>query len=203
MSIGEKIKKRRAAVGISATKLAAALGVSKSTVSNYEKGIRKPGIDAVQKLSLILGVSVEDLISYDDVLGEAMPVKRIQQIPVLCCANSDLLLSDEKILGYTDLSSDYFGKGEYFALYVQGDSMSTSRICDGDIVIVRRQDDVENGEIAAVDVENEGTVIRKIFKRNGVVTLMESNAVTNNRSRIINKEEVTILGRVVEVKIKI
>ena len=204
INIGDKIKKRRKAVGISATRLADALGVSKSTISNYEKGIRKPGIDAIQKLSLILGTSVGDLISFDDSFGEFMPVKRVRQIPVYSSINSSDFSSDNNnILDYTDLSSDYFDKGEYFALYIQGDSMSVSRICDGDIVIVRRQDEVNSGEIAVVTVENEDAVVRKVFTRDDTVTLMESNKNTNNSSCIIDKGEVRILGKVVEVKIRV
>ena len=60
--------------------------------------------------------------------------------------------------------------GEYFFLRAKGDSMINARIMDGDLLLIRRQDDVENGEIAAVLIDGEA-VLKRVYKTNGTIIL--------------------------------
>ena len=85
-----------------------------------------------------------------------------------------LTLTDEVFDEYLSIDPSLFGTGEIFALRVRGDSMIGDHIVDGDIVFIRRQDSVKNGEIAAVLVDGEVTLKRVYFKK-GKIILQPSN----------------------------
>ena len=109
------------------------------------------------------------------------------------------IYAEENIEGYT--FTDFNGGAEYFALRVRGDSMNAVRIYDGDLVIVRKQDIVENGEIAAVLIEQEATLKR--FSRSGdIVTLMPQSTNPEHKPLVYNLKDtsVKILGLVVQVQ---
>lgn len=206
MDLGEKLRKIRKKSNISATTVAEKLGVSKSTISNYEKGIRTPGIETLEKLAEIYGVNIQDILYGDNFGGVGVLSKTIRKIPVLGTIRAgNPVYAEENIIGYTDLTSDYNPDEEYFALYVIGDSMNRCRICEGDTVIVRRQSMVDNGDIAIVLIDSEEATIKKFFKNENIVTLMPCSTNTEHQQRQIDIKytPVEVLGKVVEVKIKL
>lgn len=205
MEIGEKLKKIRLERNIKATNVAEKLGVSKSTVSNYENGIRKPGIETLEKIAKIYNVSISEIL-YGDNFNFGLEKPAVRKIPVLGTIRAgNPVYAEENIIGYTDLTSEYGSDDEYFALYVIGDSMNRSRICEGDTVIVRRQSMVDNGDIAIVLIDNEEATIKKFFKNGDIITLMPSSTNTEHQQRQLNLKytPVEVLGKVVEVKIKL
>jgi repressor LexA len=97
--------------------------------------------------------------------------------------------------GYVTIESD--GRGEFFALRVRGASMSERGILDNDIVIVRRQEKAEPGDVVVAMVGDEATV--KTFQRRGKrVALMPANG--DFKPIVVDAADVQILGRVVEVR---
>nr|DAO84302.1 MAG TPA: Repressor protein CI [Caudoviricetes sp.] len=110
----------------------------------------------------------------------------------------------EDIVGWEDISKVRYGSGEYFGLQVQGHSMEP-KISDGDVVIVRRQPDVDSGDIAVVLVNGDDATVKKVKKSPQGVTLIPSNPAyepmyyTNAE---IESLPVQILGRVVELRAK-
>lgn len=88
-----------------------------------------------------------------------------------------------------------FGGGELFALHVHGDSMTGAGIRNGDIAVIQRQDSVENGEIAAVLIEQEATLKRVYLSSKSLVLKSENPAFKDLKYAAGNSDLVRILGR--------
>lgn len=120
---------------------------------------------------------------------------RIRDIPLLGrIAAGEPLLAEENIEEYIPLPADFAGDQESFLLQVRGESMIEAGILDGDYVVVRRQETVENGEIAAVLLDDSATVKRFYKERNQYRLMPENRAM----SPIITKEA-AVLGKVIAV----
>ncbi len=179
------------------------MGVGKSTVRKWETGdIANMKIDKVEKLAKALKVSANQLLG---VLEQEDQVSGRVKIPVLGKVAAGIPLSAvQEILDYEEISPETAAKGEYFALQINGDSMEP-RMCRGDVVIVRCQQDVENGEIAVVLVGNEDATCKKIVKQTNGISLVSLNPsyppmfYTNEE---ISALPVTILGKMVELRAK-
>ena len=127
----------------------------------------------------------------------------VHEIPILGYISAGLpLYADEHIEGYT--YTDRNGGAEYFALRVKGDSMNASRINDGDILIVRRQPIVENGEIAVVRVNEDNATVKR-FKREGdIVQLIPQSYNPEHQIQIydLKKDKIDVVGKVIECKVE-
>lgn len=210
MNVSEKLKKLRHQHKMTATYVSTQLGIAKSTLSNYENGTRTPKAHMLSKFAEFYNTSLDYLFDVDnkfhDNISHMRTITKNTPIPILGVINSlEPLISPENTIGYTDLGCEYMGKGDYFALYVTGDSMNNSRICEGDIVIVRKQSTIDNGEIAVVFIEGEDATVKKVFCTENTITLMPSstNQVHKARSIDTSTTKVEILGKVIEVKIKL
>lgn len=127
---------------------------------------------------------------------------KYHQIPILGRISAGLpLYADEHIEGYT--LTDLNGGAEYFALRVYGDSMNALRICDGDIIIVRRQDEVEQGEIAVVLVDGDDATVKRFYSSNTTVTLMPQSTNPEHKPQMydLSKTAIRVLGKVVKLEI--
>ena len=108
------------------------------------------------------------------------------------------ILAEESIEAIYPLPKEMVGNGELFMLEVVGDSMIDAAICHGDKVVVRKQDDAQNGEIVAALLGDEATV-KTLKRKDGHVWLMPANP----NYEPINGDHAKILGRVVTVMRKI
>ncbi len=145
--------------------LAAAAGVSKQTVHRYENGvIANVPREKVELLAAALGVSPTELMGWDGARAEGVkgltPVslKRIPIIGEIACGEPIYANEEYGNFAVTDDSLD-----ASFCLRAHGDSMTGARIFDGDVVFIRAQDTVENGEIAAVIINDEATLKRVYY----------------------------------------
>lgn len=199
----ENLKKLRKQSGISLKILGKALGVSESTVSLYENNKRQPDNDMLRKIADYFNVSTDYLLglskskninSIFDIDG-IFPIPEASKIPIIgtiACGKpiTAIECADEYINVYNSVPAD-------FALRCKGDSMINARICDGDIVFIRAQPTVENGEIAAVLISNEVT-LKKFYKLPDYIELRAENP---RYSPILipkkDDEEIRILGKVV------
>lgn len=167
-TLGEKIRKRRQELNLSPDELALKIGKNRSTIYRYENGdISKLPSAIINPLSVALKVSPSFLLdteendSQDKILEKIMvvPIKKIK-IPILgniACGKPTFAY--EELECYTD---NILNIKADFALWAKGDSMIDARINDGDLVFIKKQDIVENGEIAAVLIEDEAT-LKKVF----------------------------------------
>ena len=103
------------------------------------------------------------------------PLSCHDQIPIIGnIAAGAPILANQEAEDHLKLPTGFLGSGEYFALYVAGDSMKNIGINTGDIAIIRHQSMVENGEVAAVILENEAT-LKRFFKFADRVELQSEN----------------------------
>lgn len=200
MDIQDKIKKRRLELNLTLDDVAKELGVNKSTVLRYEsKSINKMPIDVIPPLAKILKCSPEYLMGWDDIYDNFSNVYKIskQKLPLLGSISCGVpIYADEERESYiicgTEIKAD-------FCLRCHGDSMINARINDGDIVFIRKQDIVSNGDIAAVIIEDEATLKRFFYyKEQGMVILRAENP--KYKDIVLTGEQlnsITIIGKAI------
>lgn len=185
--------------GCSQADLAARFSITASTVSDWCTGKKYPRVDNMQLLAEFFDVSRAELTESASVGSAYAPTRRI---PILGrVAAGAPLYAEEHIEGYTH--TDLNGEQEYFALRVQGNSMNALRINDGDLLIVRRQDIVENGEIAVVLTEEDAATVKRFYQNGSMVTLLPQSTDSSFEPQTydLSKTRLRVLGKVVENKI--
>lgn len=176
----DKIKTLRKSLGYSQEELAKIINVHQTAVSQWEQGRTTPDIETIKKLASLFNVSVDYLLDRSNApanpidpftFANIQPIKK-HRIPLLGeIACGEPIFADEDFEGL--IESDI---GADFALRCNGDSMTGARIMDGDIVLIKKQDMVENGQIAAVIIENEATLKRVMyFKEKNTLILKPEN----------------------------
>lgn len=166
MNFKEYLKRYKEKMGVSNEYIASQLGVNRSTVTRWLKGDTKvTNPEVIEKLSFILGVDVESLINSEEryekpVLGEVK-------------AGYDLLI-DENFEGYEQVTQDDYYRGDFF-LRVVGDSMSGAHIHDGDLLYVKKCNDVPSGTIAIVLINRCEVTVKKVIKKEGLLILEPAN----------------------------
>ena len=177
------------------------IGLTQGAYSNWERGETK--IDSLQlsRLAELFGVSVDYLLGKTDV-----PSSSYIRVPVLGRVAAGIPIDAiEDVIDWEDISAEAAGDGEYFGLQIKGHSMEP-KISDGDVVIVRRQPDVDSGDIAVVLVNGDDATVKRIKKSPQGVTLIPSNPAYEPMyysNKEIESLPVQILGRVVELRAKL
>lgn len=196
--VGEKIKEFRLKRGMSQEELADLLGTTKQTVSRYETGERKANQDVLFKLSEIFKVSIDDFFPSKKVNEvKSIVFTKLPIVGAISCGNG--VIAYEDIEGYEEVPRSWLNGGEYFFLRAKGDSMINARIMNGDLLLIRRQSDVENGEIAAVLIDGEA-VLKRVYKTNDTIILQSENPMY--KPIILNKndmKDVRIIGKLKKV----
>lgn len=158
---GVKIRDARKAAGLTQRQLADKINVSNTSISNWEKDLSRPDPDTIQHLCWALGVQPNYFFAVDTspaLPDNIMPMPEMYKIPLIgTIACGAPILAEEHIEEYIDIPKHVRAD---FALTCKGDSMINARIFDGDVVYIRKQETVENGEIAAVLIDNEATLKR-------------------------------------------
>ena len=182
MNFKEYLKKYKEKMGVSNEYIASQLGVNRSTVTRWLKGDTKvTNPEVIEKHSFRLGVDVESLINSEEryekpVLGEVK-------------AGYDLLI-DENFEGYEQVTQDDYYRGDFF-LRVVGDSMSGAHIHDGDLLYVKKCNDVPSGTIAVVLINRCEVTVKKVVKKEGLLILEPANPSVD--IRYYSQEEVESL----------
>lgn len=188
MPIGENIKRLRIMHGLSQKELAQIAGVSDKAVSTWENGTKEPRMGAVQKIADHFFLKKSNLIedngleinitpvqspapTSDDLPANVFPIQT-KKVPLLGTIAAGVpIYADENFDGYRECTEDIDAD---FCLKIQGDSMIGARINDGDIVFIKKQPDVDNGEIAAVLIEDEAT-LKRVYKEKDSLILQAEN----------------------------
>lgn len=159
----ERFKSLRLTRNYSQSELARFLRISKSSVNMYERGEREPTFDTLEVIADFFNVDMDYLLGKSDVQNRyassnILPFPSMSKLPLLgSIACGSPILAQENFEGEVDLPEHIHAD---FALRCKGDSMINARIFDGDIVYIRHQDMVDNGEIAAVLIDDEATLKR-------------------------------------------
>lgn len=207
---GDRLRGLRENRSLRQKDLAAALEVPRSTIASWEAGHRTPEIAAAQKLADFFAVSLDYLLGRTTPGEAAEPPAgyRAGTLPVspewVLVPVFGVVRAGEPLLAVQDAEGqlavpavDVRG-GEYFFLRVKGDSMIGARIHDGDLVLVRQQPEVENGEIAVVLVDDEEATLKRVFRLEGKWLLQPENPTL--RPLVLPRRAVRILGKVVRVQ---
>lgn len=183
--------------------------LNRNDLSQYVNGKVEPRQSKLYILGQALKVNEAWLMGYDVPMhqkGIVEPNSSSQiKVPVLGTVRAGLPMEAvENILDYEEISEDMARQGDYFALQIKGDSMEP-RIKEGDVVIVRKQPDVESGEVAIVLVNGDEATIKKVQKFNGGINLVPSNPAYEGKTYSnddIESLPVSIIGKVVELRAK-
>lgn len=158
------MKIRRKEIGLSAERVAEILGVSPATVYRYENGdIEKIPGDSLVPIAEALRTTPAYLMGWEDspkssLPDNVIPLPDMRKIPLIgSIACGAPILVEEHVEEYIDIPRHIHAE---FALTCKGDSMINARIFDGDVVYIRQQNTVDNGEIAAVLIDGEATLKR-------------------------------------------
>lgn len=209
-SVGKLIYDRRTELGITQKEVADFVGVSEATVSRWESGhIDNMRRDRIAALSKILRLSPLAIMGIDDTdlsarLPDMVPIDaRTFRVPIVGrVAAGRPIVADEEIVGYEYIDNKYSKDGhEYFGLRIVGKSMEPT-IMDGDIVIVRRQNYVESGEIAIVLIDGEEATAKEVKESADGITLIGHNTAVYTphfySAQEVKNLPVQIIGRVVQ-----
>ena len=195
-----RLRELRKQKGVSQVEISKVIGVAQPTYSGWESG--KFQIDDENKIKLAdyFSVSIDYMMGRDDIQP---PVKGVR-IPIYGSVPAGIPLEAiENIEGYEEITPALASKGEYFALKIKGESMSPF-ILDNDIVIVRKQDAVESGNVAIVLVNGNEATCKMVKIGDDGITLIGHNPLVYPPHFYSQKEIATlpvrIIGRVVEVK---
>lgn len=192
-----RLKEARKAARMTQAEVAKILGVNQNTYSYWETGKTKIDNVSLSKLAEIFNVSIDYLLDIQP------PVKGVR-VPIYGSVPAGIPLEAiENIEGYEEITPALASKGEYFALKIKGESMSPY-ILDRDIVIVRKQDAVESGDIAIVLVNGDEATCKTVKINDNGITLIGHNPLVYPPHFYTEKEITTlpvrIIGKVVEVK---
>jgi len=182
MTTGERMKMRRKEIGLSAERVAEILGVSPATIYRYENGdIEKIPGDRLEPIATALQTTPQFLMGWAEfpILSDNIysiknisPMPKMKKVPLLGTIACGIpLLAVENIDEYIEVPKHI--KAD-FALTCRGDSMIGARIMDGDIVYIRSQPDVDNGQIAAVLIDEEAT-LKRVYKYPNMLVLRAEN----------------------------
>ena len=146
--------------------IASSIGCAKSTLFKYMKRLEEEGY--IERYGRNQVVTVENSNSID----------RVPVIGSVACGKPKLAIED--VQGYLPINIDWLGRGEYFGLVADGDSMINIGINDGDIVIVRKQSTAENGQVVVALIPDEyggemTATLKRFYKERGRYRLQPEN----------------------------
>lgn len=198
MNMGDKIKARRLQLKLTQQEIADYVGISKSLVSRWETGdISNMGIDKLRRLAGILQVDGMDIVNEADLTSKEIKATDYNTTPIPLLgtiAAGTPILATENIEEYFNIDSSI--KAD-FALRIKGDSMINVGIHDKDIVFIKKQSTLENGQIGAILLaEDEKATLKRFYKADDHYILQPEN---NEMSPILVKDDVKILGKYVAV----
>lgn len=176
------------------TEFAREMGYPETTVSNWFNKNTYPRPDKIQEMANYFGVRRTDLTENNEV--QQAPLKNAHSIPIIgTIAAGTPILAEENIVDYFLIDSRVDAD---FGLKVKGDSMINADIFDGDIVFIRKQPTLENGEIGAILLENEAT-LKRFSKTDGSVILQAENPSMTDWPRVYTNGNIQVLGKLVGV----
>lgn len=197
MGVGDKIKSLRKSMGLTQTELGQRVGVKKNAVSKWECGrVEDIPTSTIKELAKLFSVPpsylIDDSASPVPTNMQPMPdMKKIPRVGRIACG--DPITAEENIEDYDDAPAEWRAD---FSLLCVGDSMSP-KIEDGDVVAIRCQQEVRNGEIAAVRIGDEAT-LKMVFLHSDYIELRPVNPNYPSIIRRLDElEEIRIEGKAV------
>ena len=191
LELYKNIKNRRKELKMSQEKLAELVGYTdRSSIAKVEKG----EVDLPQSKIVLFAKALN--IEPGELLGDQ---KNPNIIPVLGRVAAGIPIEAvEEIIDYEEIDSKIASTGEFFGLRIKGDSM-TPRICDGDVVIVRKQEAADPGDIVIATINGDDAVCKKLQIFGNAVLLYSLNP-SYEPIDVTGREDFKIIGKVVELR---
>lgn len=196
----EQLKILRKRMGLTQAEVASSLGIDRSTYAKYETGQSEPNFEMLNKISALFGTTLDLLIT-----GTSAPASTGGKwIPVLGDVAAGIPIEAvEDIVDYEEIDAALAATGDFFGLRIKGSSMEP-RIREGDVVIVRKQNDADTGDTAVVMVNGDSATVKRIKKEpDGSLWLLPNNPAYDPQhftpTEIVGKP-VHIIGKVVELR---
>lgn len=201
--IGLRLREIREATGMQQNDFAKLFSIEPTVYNRYELGrIKRMSNSKLWLICRKYNIEVGWLLgfeSYDKYRKPDISPKDYKPIGILGTIAAGIPIeAQEDIQGYEYVPKDFHAD---FCLRVKGDSMIGARILDGDIVYIRKQPMVENGEIAAVIIDNEDATLKKFYMINGTIILRSENP--KYQEMIYQKKdgiEITVIGKAVSFR---
>lgn len=173
------LKRRRKELGLTLAQVADAMGVTEATVQRWESGnIKSIRYEKIGRLAEILEVNPASFMGWADTNKDmppnVIPLEPMEKIPLvgkIACGTP--ILAEQNIEEYIDLPRHIRAD---FALICEGDSMINLGIHEGDIVYIRQQEEVENGQVAAVRVGDEEATLKRFYFDGEMIQLVPENS---------------------------
>ena len=191
-TLGDRMRILRSGRGLTQQAVAEALGVSRSAVAMWEKNEREPNLETLAALAKLLNVPMTALVEREErPLPENVRPARYRRIPLLgAIAAGEPIFAGEEHETYVDVGDSVQAD---FALEVQGESMEPV-YKDGDVVYIRSQSDVSDGQVAAVVIDDSATLKRVYHLPIGVQLMPINPAFAPMLFTAQNSNSVRILG---------
>jgi len=178
MNVGEKITYQRKRLGLTQTELGDMIGVKKSAVAKWEKGVvTNLKKTTIVKLAEIFEVKPSYFIMDDEKVYNDIEVSYVN-VPLyetLCCGNGGFV--DDNIIDMIPVPSKGLSKSaKYFAQYASGESMKDAGISDGDLLIFEKVNKVDDGVIGCFCTDTNTATCKKYKELNGIIMLQPMNA---------------------------
>lgn len=202
-TISNRIQYAMDKLDLKQTDLVSRTGISKGALSSYISGRYVPKQNNIYLIAKALNVSEAWLMGADVPMSRNVKSKNGITINVLGRVAAGIPINAiNEIIDTEEISEEMAKTGEYFGLKIRGDSMEP-RICDGDVVIVRQQDDAESGDIVIAMVNGDDATCKRLVKYASSIALVSLN--TKYEPMMFTNEEimskpVRVIGKVVELR---
>lgn len=178
-----RLKQLREAAGYNMKEVATELKIPYTTYVNYEKGAREPNSEMLIVLAKFYNTSIDYIVGKNDVNRPIPPgfepLPKMVRRPIIGdIACGDPITAEQNIQDYADVPEQFHCD---FCLRCHGDSMIDAGIEDGDIVYIRIQPEVNDGEIAAVRIGDEAT-LKRVYYDGTTITLVPENRAYRPKS---------------------
>ena len=202
MNVGQRIKQKRIDLGMDAEELALKIGKSRATVYRYENGdIENMPTTVLEPIAKALKTTPAYLMGWKE--PEKSSSVHSITINVLGRVAAGIPLDAiEEVIDTEEISEELAVTGNFFGLQIHGDSMEP-RICEGDVVIVRQQNDAESGDIVIALINGHDATCKRLMKYSGGISLISLNTKYEPMmfsKKDIEKKPVTIIGKVIELR---
>ena len=178
--------------------------IGKSSISTYLSGAYEPKQKNIYRIASALNVDEAWLMGFDvqmDRKNISIETSKGIKIPVLGKVPAGVPIEAvEDIIDYEEIPEEMARDGEFFGLQIKGDSMEP-RICEGDVVIVRKQDDAETGDLVVAMINGNEATCKRLMKYKDGIRLVPNNPSYEPlyySNKEIEEKPVKIIGKVVE-----
>lgn len=195
----QRIKRMRTHKDLTLKEVANYLGIKEATAQRYESGeIKNIPYDNIVLMAKLFDCSPQYLMGWETQNSSS---KKGVKIPVLGKVPAGVPIEAvEDIIDYEEITVEMAKEGEFFGLQIKGDSMEP-RICEGDVVIVRKQDDAETGDLVVAMINGNEATCKRLMKYKDGIRLVPNNPSYEPlyySNKEIEEKPVRIIGKVVE-----